>query len=166
MLCYAIPLLGGRFGFFFCSGEGKGEFESPGRGGPSTFLTENPRRGGGGGSVGGGWGQGAGRVSAANWGSSFGGGGGAKYFFFGTEIQRIAKGAGGKGPRQKTSNIVKSVKKFFDTFRQFSRRAKNVKNRQKVSKIFSTLFDNFRAAPVFRPLLGGSEKCPPRLPKL
>ena len=35
---------------------------------------------------------------------------------------RIAKGAGGKG-----------------------RRAKNVKNRQKVSKSFSTLFDNFRA---------------------
>ena len=59
--------------------------------------------------------------------------------------QRIAKGAGGKGPRQKTSKIVKkcqkvsrhfstifaqgkkrqkpskSVKKFFDTFRQFSR---------------------------------------------
>ena len=27
---------------------------------------------------------------------------------------------------------------FFDTFRQFSRRAKNVKNRQKVSKSFST----------------------------
>ena len=55
---------------------------------------------------------------------------------------------------QKSSKIVK---KFFDTFRQFSRRAKNVKNRQKVSKIFSTLFDNFRAAPFFRPLLGGSD---------
>ena len=41
-------------------------------------------------------------------------------------------------------------KTIFDTFRQFSRRAKNVKHRQKVSKIFSTLFDNFRAAPVFR----------------
>ena len=26
-----------------------------------------------------------------------------------------------------------------------------------MSKIFSTLFDNFRAAPVFRPLLGGSD---------
>ena len=35
--------------------------------------------------------------------------------------QRITKGAVGKGPRQKTSKIVKSVKKFFDTFRQFSR---------------------------------------------
>ena len=42
-------------------------------------------------------------------------------------FQRIAKGAGGKGPLQKTSKIVK---KFFDTFRHFSRRAKNVKNRQ------------------------------------
>ena len=72
-------------------------------------------------------------------------------------FQRIAKGAGGKGPRQKTS---KSVKKFFDTFRQFSRRAKNVKNRQKVSKSFSTLFDNFRAAPFFRPLLQSAEVCP------
>ena len=60
-----------------------------------------------------------------------------------------AKGAGGKGPRQKSSKIVKNI---FDTFRHFSRRAKN---RQKVSKYFSTLFDNFRAAPVFRPLLGG-----------
>ena len=58
---------------------------------------------------------------------------------------------------KKTSKSSKSVKKFFDIFRQFSRRAKNVKNRQKVSKSFSTLFDNFRAAPVFRPLLGGSD---------
>ena len=65
--------------------------------------------------------------------------------------QRIAKGAGGKGPRQKTS---KSVKKFFDTFRQFARRAKNVKNRQKVSNIFSTFFDNFRAALVSGPFWG------------
>ena len=71
--------------------------------------------------------------------------------------QRIAKGAGGKGPRQNTSKSSKSVEKFFDTFRQFSRRAKNVKNRQKVSKSLSTLFDNFRAAPFFRPLLEGSE---------
>ena len=71
--------------------------------------------------------------------------------------QRIVTGAGGKGPRQKTSKIVKSFKKFFDTFRQLSRRAKNVKNRQKASKFFSTLFDNFRAAPFFRPLLGGAD---------
>ena len=63
------------------------------------------------------------------------------------------KGATSK-KRQKSS---KSVKKFFDTFRQFSRRAKNVKNRQKVSKSFSTLFDNFRAAPFFRPLLQSAD---------
>ena len=68
--------------------------------------------------------------------------------------QRTAKGASGKGPRQKES---KSVKIIFDTFRHFSRRAKKVKNRQTVSKIFLTLFDNFRAAPVFQPLLGGSD---------
>ena len=71
------------------------------------------------------------------------------------KVQRIARGAGGKGPRQKSS---KSVKLFFDTFRQFSRRAKNVKNRQKVSKKFSTLFDKFRAAPFFRPLLQSAER--------
>ena len=69
-------------------------------------------------------------------------------------IQRTARGAGRKGPRQK-----------------------NVNNRQKVSKIFSTLFDNFHAGQKksknvkiildtfrqfscgtnFRPLLGGSD---------
>ena len=35
--------------------------------------------------------------------------------------------------------------------------SKNVKNRQKVSKSFSTLFDTFRAAPFFRPLLQSAE---------
>ena len=49
--------------------------------------------------------------------------------------------------RQKSSRIVK--KKFQKYFRHFSRRAKEVKNRQKVSKIISTLFDNFRAARQF-----------------
>ena len=71
--------------------------------------------------------------------------------------QWTAKGASGKGPRPKTSKKTKSVKNIFDTIQHFWRRAKNVKNRQKVSKIFSTLFDNFRAAPVFRPLSGGSD---------
>ena len=47
------------------------------------------------------------------------------------------------------------MSKIFDTFRQFFAQGKK---RQKVSKIFSTLFDNFRAAPVFRPLLGGADK--------
>ena len=78
--------------------------------------------------------------------------------------QRIAKGAGGKGPRQKTSKIVKECQKYFRHFSTFFAQGKNVKNRQKVAKIFSTLFDNFRAAPVFRPLLGGSETFRPRKP--
>ena len=45
---------------------------------------------------------------------------------------------------------------FSNTFWHFSRRAKIVK---KCQKIFSTLFDKFRAAPIFRPLkvLGGSD---------
>ena len=58
---------------------------------------------------------------------------------------------------KKRQTSSKRFKKFFDTFRQFSRRAKKVKNRQKVSKSFSTLFDNFRAAPFFRPLLQSAE---------
>ena len=72
-------------------------------------------------------------------------------------VSGLQKGPAERDHVKKRQKSSKSVKKFFDTFRQFSRRAKNVKNRQKVSKIFSTLFDNFRAAPVFRPLLGGSE---------
>ena len=53
--------------------------------------------------------------------------------------------------RQKVSDIFSTL---FDIFR--AGKTKNVKHRQKVSKIISTLFDIFRAAPVFRPLLGGS----------
>ena len=56
---------------FFCSGEGKGESEAPGRGG-GRFFIENPRRGGGSPTRGGGGGGGAGRLSAGN----FRGGGG------------------------------------------------------------------------------------------
>ena len=79
-----------------------------------------------------------------------------KIFMQSAPEQRIAKGAGGKGPRQKSS---KSVKKFSDTFRQFSRAGqKRRKNRQKVSqkvcRHFSRQFSS--AAPFFRPLLGGS----------
>ena len=43
-------------------------------------------------------------------------------------------------------------------FTVFRAGRKTSKNFQKVSKIFSTFFNSFRAAPVFRPLLGGSEK--------
>ena len=69
--------------------------------------------------------------------------------------QRIAKGAGGKGS---TSKIVKKCQTVFRHFSTiFAQGKKNVKYRQKASKSFSTLFDNFRAAPFFRPLLGGSD---------
>ena len=66
------------------------------------------------------------------------------------------KGAAERG-HVKKSQSPKSIKNLFDTFRHFSCRAKNVKNRQNVSKIFWALFDNFCAAPVFRPLLGGPD---------
>ena len=67
------------------------------------------------------------------------------------------KGPAERGQVKKRRKSSKSVKRFFDTFRRFSRRAKNVKNRQKVSKGFSTLFDDFRVAPFSRPLLGSSD---------
>ena len=79
-------------------------------------------------------------------------------FLLSAFYQRIAKGAGGKGPRQKTSKIVKKTSKSFSTlFDNFRAGAKNVKNRQKTSKSFSTLLDNFRAAPFFRPLLQSAD---------
>ena len=74
--------------------------------------------------------------------------------FPGEFSQWTAEGASGKGPRQKNQNRQK-VSNYFRHFSTFFAQGKKVKNRQKVSKIFSTLFDNFRAAPVFRPLLGG-----------
>ena len=76
-------------------------------------------------------------------------------------LSGLQKGPAERGHVKKSQKSSKSVKKFFDTFRQFSRRAKNVKNRQKVSKSFSTLFDNFRAGHLFsgpfcNPLMFGS----------
>ena len=86
-----------------------------------------------------------------------------KFAFF--LVSGLQKGPAERGHVKKRQKSSKSVKKFFDTFRQFSRRAKNVKNRQKASKSFSTLFDNFRAAPLFRPFLQsadlGSDKSHP-----
>ena len=46
--------------------------------------------------------------------------------------QWTAKGASGKGPRQKTPKIVKKCQNIFDTFRHFSRRAKKLKGAQTV----------------------------------
>ena len=66
-------------------------------------------------------------------------------------VSGLQKGLAERGHVKKRQKSSKSVKKLFDTFRQFSRRAKK---RQKMSKSFSTLFDNFRAAPFFWPLLG------------
>ena len=57
------------------------------------------------------------------------------------------KGPAERGHVKKRQKSSKSVKKFFDTYRQFSRRAKNVKKCQKH-------FDNFRAAPFFSPFWG------------
>ena len=62
-----------------------------------------------------------------------------------------------KGPAER-GHVKKRQKasKIFLTFLDFfSRRARSVKNRQKVSKILS---DTFRAAPVLRPVLVGSEE--------
>ena len=75
----------------------------------------------------------------------------------GTPPQWTAKGASGKGPRQKTSKIVKKCRKYF---RHFSTIFTQGKKRQKSSKNLKIIFDNFeifRAAPVFRPTLGGSD---------
>ena len=76
------------------------------------------------------------------------------------EILADCKRGQRKGATSKTSK--KSVKEcqqiFFDTFRHVSRRAKNVKNRQKVSNISSTFFGNLRVAPVLRPLLRDSDR--------
>ena len=55
--------------------------------------------------------------------------------------QRIAKGAGGKGPRQKTSNIVKKCQRVF---RHFSTIFAQGRKRQKSSKNVEKFFDTFR----------------------
>ena len=57
--------------------------------------------------------------------------------------QWTAKGASGKGPRQKKSKIVKKCQKYFRQFSTFFAQGKNVKNRQKCQKYFrhfSTIF--------------------------
>ena len=56
------------------------------------------------------------------------------------KISGLQKGPAERGHVKKRQISSKSVKKFFDTFRQFSRRAKNVKKGQKVFRHFSTIF--------------------------
>ena len=72
---------------------------------------------------------------------------------YSTIISGLQKGPAERGHVKKRQKSSKSVKKFFDTVRQFSKRQKL----EKASKHFSTLFDYFRAAPFFWPLLGGSD---------
>ena len=84
--------------FFFCSGRGKGESEAPGGGGGVIGFLLNFRGGGVGSRRG--MGQGAGRVSAANWGI-FGGGGGGLNIFFGAEMST------------ENMNFARSSLKFF-----------------------------------------------------
>ena len=56
-----------------------------------------------------------------------------------------------------TSKNVKNRQKVSKNFSTLLDNFRAGKKRQKTSKRFSTLFDNFRVAPFFRPLLGGSE---------
>ena len=67
---------------------------------------------------------------------------------------RIAKGAGGKGPRQKTSKIVRKCQ---NVFRHFSTIFAQGKKSQKSPKSAKKFLDNFRAAPFFRPLLQSAD---------
>ena len=72
--------------------------------------------------------------------------------------QRLAKGAGGKGPRQKTSKIVKKCQKVF---RHFSRIFAQGKKRQKSSKSVKKFFDTFRQfshGTIFPAPFGGAPK--------
>ena len=64
-------------------------------------------------------------------------------------VSGLQKGPVERGHVNKRQKSSKSVKKFFDTSRQVSRRAKSVKNRQKMSKSFSTLVDKFFARHPF-----------------
>ena len=78
-------------------------------------------------------------------------------------VSGLQKGPSERGRVKKRQKSSKSVKKFFDTCRQFSRRAKNVKNRQKASKSFSRHFSTIFFArhlfsgPFCNPLRLGSQ---------
>ena len=82
-------------------------------------------------------------------------------FFFSknSPLRKGALSADCKRGRRKgaTSKNVKNRQKVSKSFSTIFAQGKNVKNRQKVSKSFSTLFDNFRAAPFFRPLLQSAD---------
>ena len=62
--------------------------------------------------------------------------------FHDAQNQRTAKGASRKGPRQKTSKIVKKCQKYFRHFSTFFAQGEKRQNRQEVSRIFSTFSKN------------------------
>ena len=68
------------------------------------------------------------------------------------------RGPAERGHVKKCQNLSKSVKIFSTFFAQGAKkRSKIIKKRQ---VCFLAFFDTFRAAPVFRPLLGGSDLFP------
>ena len=73
------------------------------------------------------------------------------------KISSLLKSADCKRGRRKgatSKKTSKSVKKFFDTFRQFSCGPKKVKNRQKCQKVFDT-FRQFPRGTIFPAPFGG-----------
>ena len=56
--------------------------------------------------------------------------------------------------RQETSKVVKKCQKYFRHFSTFFAQGKQRQKSSKSVKNIPSFFDNFRAAPVFRPLWG------------
>ena len=76
-------------------------------------------------------------------------------------MQRIAKGAGGKGPRQKASKIDKKCKDKFRHFSTFVVQGKSVRKSSKVSRHFSTIFARHQfSGPFCGPLINGRASVP------
>ena len=78
--------------------------------------------------------------------------------FLGSRNQRIAEGAGGKGATSKNvknrQKVSKSFSTLFDNFRAGQKKAKTVKKRQRVFRHFSTIF----ARHLFSGLFWGAPK--------
>ena len=74
--------------------------------------------------------------------------------------QQIAKVSGGKGPRQKTSKIVKKCQKVFRHFSTIFAQGKQTQKSSKSVKKFFDTFRHFSRGTIFRPLLGGSDTKP------
>ena len=75
-------------------------------------------------------------------------------------VSGTAKGASGKGLRQKTSKIVKKCQNYFRHFSTFSRRAKIVKKRQKYFRHFLTIFARHQfSGPFWGALTLGCKTC-------